>query len=144
MEADVSYTPERLDHLGIVAGICRQIQLAELLDGYTEPSRQRVSVGTATVAMVLNGLGFSNRRLYLVPQFFENKPVERLLGEGVKARDLNDDCLGRTIDRLYDQDLTRLFAGPSSRPQAVDAGLSDHPRGGHSAVHEALGRQQLR
>jgi len=43
-----------------------------------------VSVGTATVAMVLNGLGFSNRRLYLVPQFFENKPVQRLLGDGVR------------------------------------------------------------
>jgi len=29
-----------------------------------------VSVGTATVAMVLNGLGESLRQLYLVPQFF--------------------------------------------------------------------------
>jgi transposase len=119
MEADVSYTPERLDHLGIVAGICQEIGLAELLDGHTEPSRQRVSVGTATVAMVLNGLGFSNRRLYLVPQFLENKPVERLLGEGVKACDLNDDCLGRTLDRLYDQDVTRLFAGIARRAREV-------------------------
>jgi transposase len=119
MEADVSYTPERLDHLGIVAGICREIGLAELLDGHTEPSRQRVSVGTATVAMVLNGLGFSNRRLYLVPQFFENKPVERLLGDGVKASDLNDDCLGRTLDRLYDHDVTRLFAGIARRAREV-------------------------
>jgi hypothetical protein len=38
-------------------------------------------VGTATGAMVLNGLGFSNRQLYLVLQFFSNKPVEHLLGE---------------------------------------------------------------
>src|SRR5215208_671441 len=119
MEADVSYTPELLDHLGIVAAICREIGLAELLDGHTEPSRQRVSVGTATVAMVLNGLGFSNRRLYLVPQFFENKPVERLLGDGVKASDLNDDCLGRTLDRLYDHDVTRLFAGIARRAREV-------------------------
>lgn len=111
MEADVSYTPERLDHLGIVAGVCQEIGLAEWLDGQAERSRQRVSVGTATVAMVLNGLGFSNRRLYLVPQFFENKPAERLLGDGVKAEDLNDDCLGRILDRLYEQDVTRLFAG---------------------------------
>jgi hypothetical protein len=44
--------------------------------------------------MVLNGPGFSNRQLYLVAQFFENKPVERLLGDGgVKAENLNDDCL---------------------------------------------------
>jgi hypothetical protein len=30
-----------------------------------------VPVGTATVAMVLNGLGFSNRQLYVVPQSFD-------------------------------------------------------------------------
>lgn len=119
MEADVSYTPERLDHLGIVAGVCREIGLAEWLDEQAERSRQQVSVGTATVAMVLNGLGFSNRRLYLVPQFFENKPVERLLGEGVKACDLNDDCLGRTLDRLYEHDVTRLFAGIARRARKV-------------------------
>ncbi len=61
---------ERLDHLGIVAGICRAIGLAEYLDGLAGPSQQQVSIDTATVAMVLNGLGFSNRRLYLVSQFF--------------------------------------------------------------------------
>src|SRR5262245_42756556 len=54
---------ERLDHLGIVAGICREIGLAEYLDGRAGPSQQQVSVGTATMAMILNGLGFSNRRL---------------------------------------------------------------------------------
>jgi len=68
-------------------------------------------MGTATVAMILNGLGFSNRQLYLVPQYFENNPVEYLLGEGITADLLNDDCLGRTLDWLYEQDVTTLFAG---------------------------------
>lgn len=118
MQTDVSYTVERLDHLGIVAGVCQQIGLAEFLDEQVGGSRQRVSVGTATLAMVINGLGFTNRRLYLVPRFFENKPIERLLGRGdIKAEDLNDDCLGRTLDWLYDHDVTRLFAGIVRRAQ---------------------------
>lgn len=33
---------ERLDHLGIVAGICREIGLAEYLDGLARPSQQQV------------------------------------------------------------------------------------------------------
>lgn len=66
---------ERLDHLGIVAGVCREIGLAEYLDARAGPSQQQVSVGTATVAMILNGLGFSNRWLYLVTQFFATKPL---------------------------------------------------------------------
>jgi transposase len=106
-----SYVPERLDHLGIVAGVCREIGLAEWLDAQDEHTHERVSVGTATVAMILNGLGFSNRRLYLVPQFFATKPVEHLLGPGIMADDLNDDCLGRALDWLYAHDPTTLFAG---------------------------------
>ena len=106
-----SYFNERLDHLGIVAGVCPEIGLAPWLDAQECGSRQQVSVGRATVAMVLNGLGFSNRQLYLVPQFFANKPVEHLLGAGITAEMLNDDCLGRTLDWLYAHDLTKLFAG---------------------------------
>jgi transposase len=102
---------ERLDHLGIVAGVCQEIGLAAYLDALAGPSQQQVSVGTATVAMILNGLGFSNRRLYLVSQFFATKPVEHLLGPGITADMLHDDCLGRTLDWLYEHDPTALFAG---------------------------------
>jgi transposase len=104
-----------LDHLGIVAGVCREIGLAEWLDTQDERTHERVSVGAATVAMILNGLGFSNRRLYLVPQFFATKPVEHLVGPGITAEDLSDDCLGRTLDWLYAHDPTTLFAGIALR-----------------------------
>jgi len=108
---EVEYQTERLDHLGIVAGVCREAGIAEWLDARAGEQRRSVSIGTATVAMILNGLGFSNRRLYLVPQYFENKPVEHLLGAGISADMLNDDCLGRTLDWLYEHDVTALFAG---------------------------------
>ena len=111
MRLEESYLNERLDHLGIVAGVCQEIGLASWLDAQEPGNRQQVSVGMATVAMVLNGLGFSNRQLYLVPQFFANKPIEHLLGAGITAEMLNDDCLGRTLDWLYAHDLTKLFAG---------------------------------
>ncbi len=106
---------EHLNHLGIVAEVCREIGVAEWLDAQDPHSRQQVSVGIATVAMVLNGLGFSNRQLYLVPQFFADKPVAHLLGPGITADDLNDDCLGRTLDWLYAHDVTTLFAGLALR-----------------------------
>src|SRR5437588_2553151 len=119
MQADEEYQNERLDHLGIVAGVCREIGLVEWLDRQAGEKRNLVSIGTATMAMVLNGLGFSNRQLYLVPQFFANKPVEHLLGSGISAEMLNDDCLGRTLDWLYEHDLTKLFAGIASRARQI-------------------------
>lgn len=119
MQAAESYVNERLDHLGIVAGVCQKIGLATWLDAQDPTHRQNVSVGTATTAMVLNGLGFSNRQLYLVPQYFENKPVEHLLGEGITADMLNDDCLGRTLDWLYAHDPTKLFAGIARQARQI-------------------------
>jgi transposase len=111
MERAEDYHNERLDHLGIVAGVCQEMGLAAWLDALAPTQQRVVSYGTATVAMILNGLGFSNRQLYLVPQFFENKPVAHLLGAGISADMLNDDCLGRTLDWLYEQDVTTVFAG---------------------------------
>lgn len=70
MQTVESYVNERLDHLGVVAGVCEEIGLAAYLDRLAGETKQQVSVGKATVAMILNGLGESLRRLYLVPQFF--------------------------------------------------------------------------
>ncbi len=113
------YVVEHLNHLGIMAEVCREIGVAAWLDEQEPGNRQQVSVGTATVALVLNGLGFSNRRLYLVSQFFADTPVEHLLGPGITADALNDDCLGRTLDWLYEHDVTQLFAGLALRARWV-------------------------
>jgi transposase len=119
MQTPESYVNERLDHLGVVAGVCEEIGLAAYLNRLAGETKHQVSMGTATVAMILNGLGFSNRRLYLVPQFFANKPVEHLLGPGVEASDLNDDCLARTLDWLYAQDPTQVFAGIATQARKI-------------------------
>jgi transposase len=60
--------------------------------------------------MVLNGLGFASRALYLTSEFFRNKPVARLIGSGIKADQLNDDSLSDALDRLYEAGVTELFA----------------------------------
>lgn len=111
MSESIEYQTERLDHLGIVAGVCREAGIAAWLDAQAGANRRDVSIGTAVVAMILNGLGFANRQLYLVPQYFANKPIEHLLGAGITADMLNDDCLGRTLDWIYEHDPTTLFAG---------------------------------
>jgi len=43
------------------------------------------------VAMIINGLGFPNRSLYLTPQFFESKSMSALFEEELKTSDNNDD-----------------------------------------------------
>ena len=55
MPGTEEYVNERLDYLGMVAGVCREIGLAEWLDPQEPGKRQQVSIGTATTAMILNG-----------------------------------------------------------------------------------------
>ena len=77
---------------------------------FDKDKRQVVSPGQAVVAMILNGLGFTNRRLYLTSQFFEGKPVERLLGANIQASDLTDYTLGHTLDEISRYGASQLFA----------------------------------
>ncbi|HYQ92231.1 MAG TPA: DUF4277 domain-containing protein, partial [Candidatus Competibacteraceae bacterium] len=92
MAPPLQYQSYTLDHLGVVAGMCDELGIAELLDRVIaqDPDNRTVSVGTGVKAMILNGLGFVNRALYLTPHFFEGKPLDRLLGPGIQAAHLND------------------------------------------------------
>lgn len=100
----------RMDHLGLVAGVARKIRLVETIDEWIPPAPQRgVTVGEAVLALVLNGLGFVSRPLYLTPAFFETKPVGRLIREGVTEEDLNESTLGRALDDLFEAGLSPLF-----------------------------------
>jgi len=110
---------QRLDHLGIVSGICTEIGLIESIDEQIGDTGRKVSVGQAVQAMILNGLGFVSRPLYLSPEFFHNKPVDLLVGGGIEATDLNDDCLGRALDQLFQQGVTEIFATVSARALQV-------------------------
>jgi transposase len=112
-----TYTSKTLDHLGLVAGMCREIGLSELIDELLPDKQdtQIVSTGKALEAMILNGLGFVNKRLYLIPKFFEDKPIELLLGEGLSPEHFNDDRLGRALDELYEVGVTVLFTKISQR-----------------------------
>src|SRR5215210_1558071 len=102
---------ETLEHLGLVAGMFDELGIGDLVDEMVpqDLSQRKVSVGQALKAMVLNGLGFANRRLYLMPEFFRNKPTERLVGAGISPEHLNDDALGKALDTLYAFGLTELY-----------------------------------
>lgn len=101
---------QNLDHLGIVAGLVDELEIVELINQQLgEDPRERVSAGVVVKAMILNGLGLVSAPLYLFAQFFEGKATEHLLGEGVLAQYLNDDRIGRVLDRLYQNGISDVF-----------------------------------
>lgn len=105
------YETKTVEHLGLVAGMFDELGIGELIDQFIPQDKDQrfVTIGQAVKAMVINGLGFTNRRLYLTPRFFRNKPTDLLIGPGVKAEHLNDDALGKALDRLHQFGVTELF-----------------------------------
>lgn len=101
---------ENLDHLGLIAGVIDELGLVELTDELLKTHKlQNISPGQVVKAMVLNALGFISAPLYLFSEFFVGKPVEHLLGSGIRAEHLNDDRLGRVLDELFAYGTTEFF-----------------------------------
>lgn len=99
-----------IDHLGIVAGMIDQMGWVDAVNEIVGVhSLEQVSTGQVLKAMILNGLGFVAAPLYLFGQFFEGKATEHLIGEGVKPEHLNDDRLGRALDKIYSVGVTQVF-----------------------------------
>lgn len=107
---------ERLDHLGVIAGVIKDLKLVEFIDErISRDAREEISCGEAVAGMILNGLGFSDRPLTLTPQFFENKALNRLFRPGVNAESFNRFKLGRALDDCYAYGCDLLFAETSAK-----------------------------
>ena len=99
-------------HLGIVAGMFDKLGIGEYIDQEIPKTRHHnVSHGTAVKALILNGLGFNEGRLYIMSDFFEDIAVERLLGKGIKPEYLNEYLFGEALDSIAAYGPTRLFTG---------------------------------
>ncbi len=104
-------TTQRLDHLGIIAGVIKDIGLIELIDArIPKHAKQEISTGEAVAGMIINGLGFSDRPMTLTPQFFQTKAMEALFRTGVTPDMFNRFKLGRALDACHDYGCDTLFS----------------------------------
>jgi len=99
-----------IDHLGLVAGIFDKLGIAEVIDRAMPKTRKhKISHSVVLKALILNGLGFVDRRLYIFPSYIEKLAIERLFGKGVTAQNFSDDTTGRSLDRIFSYGPTKLF-----------------------------------
>jgi transposase len=101
---------QNIDHLGIVAGIIDAIGIVEIINELIGVEKgEKVNAGQVVKAMIINGLGFVSKPLYMFPEYFETIACEHLIGAGVKPEYLNDDKLGRVMDKLFRKGLNTIF-----------------------------------
>lgn len=100
-----------LDHLGVVMATMDQLGISKEIDKRMPMTQAaKTTYGQRAMALILNGLGFMDDRLYMFPKFLANKPVARLFGASVNANDFNDDALGRFLDAIHAYGENKLFS----------------------------------
>jgi len=101
---------KKLEHLGVIAAIVTGMGIVDLVNERLPKLRHhKLTHGDVVLAIILNGLGFTQRRLYLFPAYFENKAVRRLFGKDIAAKDFTDDVVGRTLDAIKEYGPEKLF-----------------------------------
>ena len=92
---------KKLEHLGIIAALIDMLGIVDLVnDRLPKQRHHKLTHGEVVKALIINGLGFTERRLYLFSDYFENKSVERLFGKGITPEDFSEDTVGRTLDAI--------------------------------------------
>ncbi|BAS26273.1 IS1634 family transposase [Limnochorda pilosa] len=94
----------------LLARLCQQLRIRPIVNAMVrwDPTQCKVSPGTLVVALTLNLL-LDREPLYKVKEFYRRRDLGLLFEEPVDVEALNDDALGRALDRLAEIDLPQIL-----------------------------------
>ena len=99
-----------VDHLGLIAGTFQKLGLGQIIDrALPKIGQHGISNSQILLALLLNGLGFTERRLYLFPEYCQYLDLERLIGPNITASQINESVIGRLLDQIHSYGPTKLF-----------------------------------
>ena len=90
MEEIPQTSVEEFGHLGLVAAIVKKFNISGRIDKLIPKTsnNQKISHADGILAMIYQGLGFGDGRLYFAKEFLSNKPLEKLFGKEDISSDL--------------------------------------------------------
>ena len=100
-------------HLPIVSAYARTMGVVEEVDRLCGKERG-VSAGRIVLALMLDALS-GRSPLFRLPQAFAKMDTELLLGEAIPPDKLNDDAVGRVLDRLYEVGTSKVLSAVAVR-----------------------------
>lgn len=108
---------QEIGHLGLISAVVKKFKIAEKINLLLpkKSNNQKINHAEAILAMIYQGLGFGDGRLYFAKDFFSNKPMDVLFGKGIEAEMFNDDVLASALDAITNYGPTRLFTNIAFR-----------------------------
>lgn len=97
-----SVSVERLDHVGVMSAVIKDIGLLEMIEARLIPDEPAVSTpGEAVAGMILHGLGLAPRPVAVTPPFCASQPRDLVCRGGLRAELFNRFQRGRTLAEVY-------------------------------------------
>src|ERR1017187_202149 len=111
MEEQPTCNVQNIGHLGILAAIFKEYKIVERIDSLLpkKSNNQNITHGEVIQAMVMQGLGFSNHRLYLSAEFFSHVAMDSIFSSKIKFEHFTPDTIGRTLDAIFKYGPTKFF-----------------------------------
>jgi transposase len=100
-------------YLPIVSTYARTLGVVEEIDRLCSHERG-ISPGRVVLALMVDALS-GRTPLFRLPQAFAKVDTELLLGEAILPEKLNDDAVGRVLDRLYEVGTSKVLAAVALR-----------------------------
>ncbi len=118
-----------IGHLGIIAAIFKDYKIVERINTLLPKisNNQNVTHGEVVLSMIMQGLGFSNHRLYFLAEFFSHVAKQGLFREGVRAellmpfiimdrrdflRNAIQGMLPFTVRNFYSMEISKAIGSP--------------------------------
>jgi len=99
--------------LPIVSAYARTLGMVEEVDRLCG-SKRGISDGQIVLALVLDALS-GRSPLFRLPQAFAKLDTELLLGETISPEKLNDDAVGRALDRIFEVGTSKVLSAVALR-----------------------------
>ena len=100
-------------YLPIVSAFARTIGVVEEVDRLCG-HKNGISPGRVVLALILDALS-GRTPLFRLPQAFAKLDTELLLGEAISPEKLNDDAVGRVLDRIFEVGTGKVLSAVALR-----------------------------
>ena len=106
----------------LVRNICEQLEIVSVLNESLswDSARCKLSPGERILALIV-ACFLRQRPLYRVCLSLLTTDTELLVGKGVRPADLNDDALGRALDKFAAADPAKVFSAICARAATIEA-----------------------
>ncbi len=114
--------PMRVDAGPLIRAICEQLEVIPIINRMAPWDRLRFKLSPGELICALVTCCFLRQRpLYRVFLALETTDCELLVGRGATPDDLNDDALGRALDKLAAAEPAKVFAAICARAAVLEA-----------------------